>query len=102
MDTLTITTNHVPRELVALDQLPAKAREDFTYITGEDAWSPRLFKYRGAWYDSHEFQRIPDTPLWRGERIRWDGYQSDTFFSGVVLQYADVSGETVIVGRYAC
>lgn len=30
----------------------------------------------------------------------WDGYQSDTFFSGVLVKFVDL--DQVIVGRYYC
>lgn len=98
-----IITNHHQRELVALCDVPADQREYLDYITGEDVYSPRLVQYRGEWYDVSEFQFIPAGSFLAGKG--WDGYQSDSFFSGVVIRWGrDWSGgpdyESVIVGRY--
>jgi hypothetical protein len=92
-----IITNSHPRDLFCFWDLPEAAQPDFDYITGEDRYSPRLFRYRGAWYDTGEFFPIPDHPDWRG--LRWDGYQSDSYFSATLVRYVD-GGERVIVGRY--
>lgn len=98
-----IITNHRQRELVALCDVPADQRGYLDYITGEDVYSPRLVQYRGEWYDVNEFQFIPAGSFLDGKG--WDGYQSDSFFSGVVIRWGhDWSGEpdyeSVIVGRY--
>jgi len=42
---MTIQTNHHSRPLASLVECPA--RQDFDYITEEDSYAPRLFKYRG-------------------------------------------------------
>lgn len=105
-----ITTNNVPRELVALVDVPAEERSDFDYIDEDDAYSPRLFRYKDSWYDSGEFCAITpaseltanpyihrvseDSPL-----LAWHGIQTDSFFSAVVLRYADDQCENIIVGR---
>jgi hypothetical protein len=104
MDEITIITNNQPRELFSLCDLPEKARGDFEYIEGEDQYSPRLFKYRGAWYDTNEFMRVPDNCQFDTMR-GWDGYQSDSFFSGILVRYArdergELDSDQVIVGRY--
>jgi len=83
-----ITTNNQPRELVAFEDLPESECEDFA---GRDRFFPRFFCYRGAWYDVGEFVRA--------EIASWDGVQSDTYFSGVLIRYVD-DCERVIVGRY--
>lgn len=103
-----ITTNNHPRDLIALADMPEAARADFDYIEGEDQFSPRMFKYRGAWFDACEFTRIAkrsgrdwmahtvddDSPL-----LAWDGIQTDTYFSGVVLRYVGPDNEAVAIGR---
>ena len=106
----TITTNNRPRELKCLADLPSTARADFDYITEDDAYSPRLFAYRGTWYDANEFVRFQDAQAWRAlsKSFRgsvahqvWDGYQCDTYFSGIVLRYVpDTDYESVLVGRF--
>lgn len=86
-----ITTNNQPRELVAFEDLPESERENFDYVAGKGRFVPRFFCYRGAWYDVGEFVRA--------EIASWDGVQSDTYFSGVLIRYVD-DCERVIVGRY--
>ena len=101
-----IKTNNVPRDLVSLADLPPDAAKDFDYIDGEGRYSPRLFRYRGSWYDANEFLSpipnrggfsagLPDDHPLRA----WDGHQSDTYWSGVCLRYAN-EFESVIVGRW--
>ena len=98
----TITTNNRPRELKCLADLPSTARADFDYITEDDAYSPRLFAYRGTWYDANEFVRFQDAHAFRSAaRQTWDGYHCDTYFSGIVLRYVpDTDYECVVVGRF--
>lgn len=106
---MNITTNNQSRELVSLADIPVSAQSHFDYIEGDDQFTERLFQYRGAWYDTHEFVRIvkrsdvrtlgfghtcdDDSPL-----LAWHGIQTNTYFSGVVVRYVD-AGERIIVGR---
>lgn len=84
-----ITTNHQYRNLQALADLPHSVRADFNYVPMEDGYYPRFFRYRGAWYDSQEF--IEPAPE------GWHGFQSDTFFSGVLIRFSP-DYEQVMVG----
>lgn len=105
MTELTIITNNVPRDIVDAWQLPTDARADFDYLDwdaierGEDTAS--FFQYRGEWYDLGDIparhQHVPtDEPdPFQG----WDGLASDSFFSGIVVRYAN-DFESVVVGRY--
>jgi len=95
-----ITTNNVPRNLVCFHDLPDTAQSDFDYVSGDDLYSPRFFSYRGAWYDTNEFMRFDYANAFSGPQFaKWDGYQSETFFSGIVVRYVD-DFERVIVGLY--
>lgn len=95
-----LKTNYQWRELFALEdaRVPEKERADFDYIEGEDRHSTRLFNYRGSWYDSHEFTIAPDSV----KRIGFDGIQSESAFSAVILRYYDDEGyyhdDEIIVG----
>lgn len=105
---MNITTNNVPRYLMALAELPEKAKKDFDYVGDDDSWDERFFQYRGAWYDVNEFQRIqvrgtagfnphaytaePDSAL-----AKWHAIQTDSYFSGVVVKLVN-NGESVVVG----
>jgi hypothetical protein len=96
-----ITTNWQARDLIDASELTEEEREEFDYLDwdkierGEDSAS--FFRYKGTLYDLGEFQRVPTVSdgLYQG----WDGYQSDTYFSGLLIKLTD-DGEGVIVGRY--
>ena len=94
MSTLTVTTNHQPRELVSLADIPARYADDFDYFDEDEKYSPRLFKYRGYYYDAHEFLRAEDFPGWNGQH-------GESYFSGVLIKWVD-DCDRIIVGRYYC
>lgn len=100
MDDVTIITNGQARDLLALCDLTPSEASDFDYITGEDTYSPRLFRYKGAVYDANEFMRAngESAPSHR-PFAAWHGVQADTYFSGVLIRYVD-DFERIIVGRY--
>lgn len=107
MADLTILTNNVPRDLLSLWDLTDKERKDFDYVSEDDGHA-RFFRYRGSVYDAHEFERIPAHHPEEAFH-RWAGYQSDSFFSGVVIRWPlmfpewpekGLDFERVIVGRY--
>lgn len=99
MSDFRIITNNVPRDVIDAWQLTAAERERFDYLNwpaiedGRDSAS--FFRYHGELYDMGDFMRVEHVPSLDG----WDGYASDSFFSGTVVRYtADL--ESVIVGRY--
>lgn len=106
MSDLTIVTNNVPRDILDAWELTADERAQFDYHDwaaierGEDSAS--FFRYKGDLYDLGEFTRL-DGPFLLPNRTRafatWDGYQSDTFFSGTLVRYCD-DFERVVVGRF--
>jgi hypothetical protein len=78
-------------------------------VDDKESWGNevnRFFRYRGDIYDTNEFVRIvpcsqsfgychgaePDSPL-----LKWDGIQTDSFFSGIVIRYCE-GYESVVVG----
>ena len=89
-----LTSNFHARELVCLEDILATERHWFNYITGEDAWEPRLFSYRGSWYDYGEFEVAP--PDIRA--LGFHGIQVQSAFSAIVIRY-DYDGDDVIVGH---
>lgn len=102
MATLKIITNNVPRDILDASNLTITERKQFDYLDwkaledGTDSAS--FFRYKGQLYDLGEFQRIehngPENPF-KG----WDGYQSDSFFSGTLVRLVD-DNERLIVGFY--
>ena len=98
--TLTITTNHHARQLCSWNEVPAQIREDqFDYIdTGDsgEQYDLRFFRYRGYWYDTHEFTYIIGYGDARdgirkaeGSAFRdWDGAQPQSYWDAILMKYA--------------
>ena len=97
-----IITNRIPRPLVCLADLPEKARADFDYMGPDGAHEYRLVQYKGVWYDVYDSMRCPtmDSSAPHNAFSGWDGYISDSFFSGVLFKFADE--DCVVVGQYFC
>jgi hypothetical protein len=101
MGEVTIITNNVPRDIIDGHELPTELRTtEFDYLAwdkieqGEESAS--FIQYKGEWYDLGDFQCASDA-VFPG----WDGYISDTFFSGILLKYVPGTDfEQVIMGRY--
>lgn len=91
-----IITNNVPRKLHLLAALPPRVCKDFGYVSVTDD-TPRMVLYKGVWYDVLDSQTphgLPaDSPL-----HQWDGFISDSFFSGVVFKFAD--DDNIICGGF--
>jgi len=100
--TVKITTNNNQRPIIDGYQLSMSAKAEFDYLDweaikeGNDSAS--FFRYKGQLYDLGEFQRLSDLPS-LSPLQGWDGYLSDSYFSGLVVKYtADMEG--IIVGSY--
>ena len=96
-----VKTNNVPRDVIEAYELTEQEREEFDYLdwdaidNGED--SATFLRYKGELYDLSEFEAIPHR--WVDGWRNWHGYQSDSFFSGLVIRFTD-DFEQVTVGRY--
>ena len=103
---MNIITNRIPRPLACFLDLPEKIRQDFDYI--DDSYDLRFVQYKGVWYDVWDSMTCPGavaTDATRHAFAGWDGYISDSFFSGVLFRFADESAAgdaCVVVGRYYC
>lgn len=91
-----IITNNVPRRLHLYAALPPSVQQEFFYISIEDDL-PRMVLYKGVWYDVADSQTPYTLPV-ENPLHQWDGFISDSFFSGVVFKYADDGN--VICGRF--
>lgn len=107
MSTLTIKSNYAPRECTMGQWLPgfgyhdtstlySKLRQQFDYLTQDEFDETEFFQYRGVWYSVADFMLINyDSPF---DKKRWNGYSSDSYFSGVLIKYC--YDGSVVVGTY--
>jgi hypothetical protein len=98
-DTLTvhIHANGHERALKTYNELSKREREDVWYIAeniaeGRMAYDeldiPRFFIYLGSTYDDQEFEVAP---AWV-KTLGYDGWQTDSAFSAVIVRYFDEFG----------
>ena len=80
-----IITNHHWREVLTSFDLTSKEAKEFDYLDLENG-EGSFFRYKGQAYDLGEFMHWdnPASPT-RGD---WDGFRSDSFFSGLVVKYS--------------
>lgn len=102
-DKIRIKTNNVPRFILDASELTLAEQKDFDYLdwpaleAGTDSAS--FLRYKGQVYDLSEFNTTRGLPEFN-PLTAWDGYLSDSFFSGIVIRYADSDCESVIVGTF--
>ena len=89
-----IITNYQPRDIVYGFELTPKEREDFDYLEPENLDNNSFVRYRGELYDLGDFMAW-DNPA--SPTKAWDGFRSDSYFSGIVIKYTD-DYERVICG----
>ena len=98
-----ITTNNVPRDVIQAYELSHAERKEFDYLDWraieESASNEQFFRYKGELYDLGEFEAINNQNAYDLFKD-WDGVQSDTYFSGMLVRYVN-DQEQVIVGRYS-
>jgi hypothetical protein len=92
---VTIRTNNVPRDLLDWSDLTNKEQAEFDYIDDPQYATQRFFRYRGWTYDVQEFMSANGNNALMG----WDGYSSDSYFSGVLIKLV-CECERVIVASY--
>jgi hypothetical protein len=101
---LTIKTNNIPRPTLSGYELTDTEQSDFDYIDDLDNACGRFARYKGLVYDLHEFMTTNE--LLCGHEMSpiksWQGYSSDSYFSGVLINYVGEDCEEVIMGRYYC
>lgn len=89
---LTIVTNHKPRPVLCMYDLPKKVQVEFDYLEDEQYSDYRFVKYKGWYYDIGDMMMAPESM-----RPDWDIAHNDTYFSGVLFKIVD---DDVIAGRY--
>lgn len=101
MTDINVKTNNVPRPVIDAYELSAAERQEFDYFDWDAVergeLSPTFFRFKGELYDLGEFM-VWDNPA-SPTRGHWDGYRSDSFFSGLVVRYCE-DYEWVVVGTF--
>ena len=92
---LTFKTNNQVRPIQYGYELPAKWRREFDYMDDETFDTAAFVTYKGYVYSLGDFMRTSKDST--GDLSTWDGYNSETFFSGVVIKFKD---DDVIMGSY--
>jgi hypothetical protein len=94
--TVTIRTNRNWRAFCYRDEVPATVlQSQFDHLNEDDALDG-FFSYKGYWYHTSDFLRMEGLAI---ELPGWDGYTSDSYFSGVVLKLSS-DGERYRIGTY--
>ena len=93
--TVTIKTNHQWRDLTYRHDVPAKVLADQFDYQNADETLDGFFCYRGYWYHIDGFMTVNGN----ADLKDWDGYASDSYFSGVVIKLSS-DGEQIKIGTY--
>jgi hypothetical protein len=93
-----IRTDHKRRFFAYRSEVPEKVLADqFAHLNEDDAIDG-FFRYRGHWYHLSDFLRFSDSAL-AEDFEGWDGYHSDSVFSGVLVKVSR-DGEKYQVATY--
>jgi len=93
-----IITNNVPRDILQGYELTDAEKREFDYVNwfavlaGEE--NAEFVRYKGTLYHLQDTERVTNNLF-----PNWDGYVSETFFSGVLFRYVN-DFEQIICGRY--
>jgi hypothetical protein len=98
---MTIKTNNIRRDIIRWWDLTTKEQKDFAhYLDTEERQSEAEFvRYRGVVYDLGDMERGCGGSQMPSEFKGWDNYLSDSFFSGILIRYAN-DFEQVICATY--
>ena len=96
-----VVTDNKRRLIIDGYQLSERERKEFDYI--DDFSFAYFVRYKGELYDLGDFMIL--NPQTVGVEpslgsIGWHGYASDSYFSGIVMRYAEGDDDRVIIGTY--
>ena len=99
MSEIRIITNGHERPVINWWDLSPAERRELDYITDDRRDEFYGFRYRGTVYDLAEFSYSRGGVGQLADALTgWDGFKSDSYFSGVAVRYADDSYDYVVVG----
>ena len=82
-----IISNFQERELLSHFEVPPSVLDrEFDYLSPEDRESALFFKYKGYYYSLDQIMRTSDKML---TDKGWNGYHSDSYFSGILVSVND-------------
>lgn len=96
----TIKTNHQQRPILYWYELTEKEQAEFDYLDNEEVQEWATFvRYKGNVYHMQDVMAINRRECLPLGFHKWDGYVSDSFFSGVLFKYSQ-DHESIICGFY--
>ncbi len=104
VNVMNIITNNQPRDLMHLCDFSQsdqdKIRKQFDWMHPDSIeYNYGFFKYRGEFYHLCDFISTPAEST--SELQHWEGYSSDSYFSGTVVRLVEGDCDRVVVGRYS-
>lgn len=97
----TIVSNYHVRETFYGSQLTPVERAEFDYLTDDECAEREFVRYSGNVIDLNDIMGAPDDL----RALGFDGFNPDTYFSGLAYRYFDVDGNAydrgVIIARVA-
>jgi hypothetical protein len=91
---LKIYTDNKWKQFKYRNEVPDKVLSDYFDHLPEEEYGDGFIKYRKRWYHTSDFMRQTHS-----EFNGWDGYSSDSFFSGILIKLSD-DGEEYKIGTY--
>jgi len=95
-----IRTNNVPRKILLWDELTKKEKGEFDYMDAEQQEEALFVRYKRWAYSLDEFVHIPFEHNSNSEWHEWDGYTSETAFSGMLFRWANKYGDECVLGTF--
>lgn len=92
---LTIKTDHKWKNFLYGNEVPKKVLAEYDWLSEDEKWDGWVRRGK-EYYHISDFMRIPGPNPFGG---KWNGYFSDSFFSGIVIEMSD-DGEQYKIGLY--
>jgi hypothetical protein len=98
--TYTIKTNNRPRLILGWHDLSKKEQAEFDWMDEETRSGGNFVRYKNWVYYINDFMRCPpEVEEFKG----WDGYEADSYFSGILVKWPDkFDMDRVVMARVYC